>query len=276
MDNTAITSQSSSTPLVCSVTPIIVGSPPSPANVIELSSPSTPPTPLTLLASLSETPSRKTTNPDTNGENTICHGVRQVRRVPRNNPVTGPSKEHKQRTRSPKTTTRREIKIVEGDRLIVGHDKREKKGETTKRMKKRDGVADKKLYARVSKVKSSENLDLDAKIPSSKVCNNTLPLVGDDMDNGSSELKLEQAIKRRHDWTPTREVTTPVVDVAELHSSPCGKAVTRMHGVGTLLSDYGFSGVVETSLGTKSESFRNAPTTKRPMEVLRQFLAILP
>ncbi|KAG5289766.1 structure-specific endonuclease subunit SLX4 [Histoplasma ohiense] len=273
MDNSAITSQSNPTPLVCSVTPIIVGSPPSPANVIELSSPSTPPTPLTFLASLSKTPSRKTTNPDTNGENTICHGVRQVRRVPRNNPgrekksITGPSKEHKQRTRSPKTTTRREIKIVEGDSLIVGHDKREKKGATTKRMKKRDGVADKKLYARVSKVKSSENLDLDANIPSSKVCNNTLPLVGDDMDNESSELQLEQAIKRRHDWTPAREVTTPVVDVAELHSSPCGKVVTRMHGVGTLLSDYGFSGVVETSLGTKSESFRNAPTTKRPMEL---------
>lgn len=297
MDNVVIASQSAPLPthgriFARSITPISVHSSPTAAEVIELSSPFSPPSPSTLLKTLSKTSSHRATNLQTDGEKTARHGVARIRPMlgnsagKENKSVNGSRAKKKitegpeRRTGSPGNATQTEIQIVNGDRLIVSPKRREKKGATAKRTKRPDGVADKKLRGRVSKPKATGSLELEAKILPSKPCDDELPSVGNDTDEEwewpGRGLQLEQATKRRLDWTPTKDTAIPVVDLAEINSPPCGEGLTRVHGAGTLFSNYGFSGVLETSLGSKLEDSHSAPTTKRPMEVFCQFPYILP
>ncbi|PGH33838.1 hypothetical protein GX50_03317 [[Emmonsia] crescens] len=288
MDNVVIASQSAPLPthgriFARSITPISVHSSPTAAEVIELSSPFSPPSPSTLLKTLSKTSSHRATNLQTDGEKTARHGVARIRPMlgnsagKENKSVNGSRAKKKitegpeRRTGSPGNATQTEIQIVNGDRLIVSPKRREKKGATAKRTKRPDGVADKKLRGRVSKPKATGSLELEAKILPSKPCDDELPSVGNDTDEEwewpGRGLQLEQATKRRLDWTPTKDTAIPVVDLAEINSPPCGEGLTRVHGAGTLFSNYGFSGVLETSLGSKLEDSHSAPTTKRPMEL---------
>ncbi|PGH00761.1 structure-specific endonuclease subunit SLX4 [Blastomyces parvus] len=290
MDNVAIASQSNTPPSNGRssprfVTPIIVDSSPIniTAKVIEPSSPFSPPSPSTLLTSLSKSSYPKGSDLRIDGAETTCReGLRSGRRLGRSpqrldKSITGSKAKPasttglEQRTTGSKIATQTEIQITDGDQFIVSTKTRKKKGATAKRTRKRDGVAEKKLHGHVSKVKSPGNLELDAKIPLSKACDDKAPPAGDNTDNElrhlTSGLQLEQATKRRLDWTPTKDVTIPIVDLAEVHSSSCGESVTRTHSAGALLSNYGFSGVVKIPLASKPETYHNAPATKRPMEL---------
>ncbi|EQL37080.1 structure-specific endonuclease subunit SLX4 [Blastomyces dermatitidis ATCC 26199] len=288
MDNAAIASQSNTPPSngqssARFVTPISVHSSPITAEVIEPSSPFSPPSPSTLLTSLSKSPSHKISNLQMDGAKTTCLEVLQNSSLVVDSPkrqdksITGSKAKpastmrHGQRTASHKMATQTEIQTVDGDRLIVSPKTRKKKAATAKRTRKQDGVAERRLHGHVSKVKSPGDLKLDAKIPPSKPCDNKAPSVGDNTDNElerqTGGLQLEKATKRRLDWTPTKEGPIPMVDLAEVHSSSCGKSVIRTHSAGTLLSNYGFSGVVNTSLAPMPETCDNGPTTKRLMEL---------
>ncbi|OJD10643.1 hypothetical protein AJ78_08401 [Emergomyces pasteurianus Ep9510] len=288
MDLAAIASRSTpqkSHARICEpgVTPITIDSSPAAVAVNDLSSPFSPPSPSALLKTLSKIPSPRATKLQTGGEKGPRHGGPQGRPVlgdsvgRDNEPGTEPkaknpiSKKPKQKTDNPKIVTQTEIIIVDGDSLTIGPESGKKRGTGTTRAKKAKGVADKKLHGRVSKLKTAGSLEPEAKIIASKTCGDELSSVDHDTDTEwdwqAKGLQLEKATKRRLDWTPTKITSIPVVDLAEVKSSSCGESLTEVHGKGALFSNYGFSGVVDTSVGGKSDDSHNAPTTKRLMEL---------
>ncbi|OAX78307.1 hypothetical protein ACJ72_07389, partial [Emergomyces africanus] len=263
---------------VQSLTPITVDSSPA---AVEPSSPFSPPSPSTLLKTLSKKPSHRATNLQTDGKQVARHGAPRGRPVLGNSPGTEKesgtdsrakspiAKEPKRNTDTLRRATHNEIQIMDGDGLIAGPEKGKKKRATAKRTKKGIGVADKKLHGRVSKSQAAGNLELETKSIPSKTCDDALPSVGHHADNEwewqAKGLQLEHATKRRLDWTPTKDTSIEAVDLAD------DESLTDVHGKGALFSNYGFNCVVETSAGSKSEDSFNAPTTKRPMELQKRF-----
>lgn len=85
------------------------------------------------------------------------------------------------------------------------------------------------------------------------------------------ELHLEEAMRRRLDWTPPRE-TAPsnAVVVDDVDNQEDGCDTVEMGGFGKLLSDYSFSGLSSASRACLQIDNGAGPTKRRRIEVCSQ------
>ncbi|PGG95757.1 hypothetical protein AJ79_09885 [Helicocarpus griseus UAMH5409] len=268
-----------------SVTPVIPDSSPSAAEVIELSSPLNPPSPLSLSRSLSTSTSCKPANLQTDEKNADGHGALHTRPGLENSPLRTnrsvieskrkdiAAKKQGRRTESPANTTQTEIQIVNGDRLALSPKRPEKRGTKGPRAKLGNSSANKKLHGRVSKTREGGSVATQTKNLTPEDCDAALESFSnepkDDLNWEEQGLQLEQATKRRLDWTPTKDIAIPIVNLVEDNSSPYGESSTGISRAGTLFSTYGYNGAVGALDGSKAEDVHDAPTTKRPMELLK-------
>ncbi|ODH52439.1 structure-specific endonuclease subunit SLX4 [Paracoccidioides brasiliensis] len=265
-----------------SIITVIPDSSPTAAEAIELSSPLSLPSPTSLLDFLSTSTSRGPARSDTDGDKTQGKEVLDTRPILENSfrrenrVVSGTGgkaatgKKLKRRTESPGNVCQSEIHIVPGERIILRQTRPDKKAAKAKRTKKEDGLINRKLYGRVSKANQTVSLQPETKKSAPKGCNDTTQPAENghinDLDDG---LQLEQAIQRRLDWTPTKDTTIPVIDLVGDSPSSCEKSLSGMRSTRTMLSNYEFSGIVGTLGGSRSEGTPDAPTTKRPVELLK-------
>ncbi|KAL6236595.1 hypothetical protein BDW75DRAFT_239106 [Aspergillus navahoensis] len=80
--------------------------------------------------------------------------------------------------------------------------------------------------------------------------------------HGCDDLRLELAMTRRRDWTPTKLPAIPVIDLDDQDG-----AANSQDGLGTLLSGYEYAGMT-TSLDRHKALTGNGPTKRRRIELV--------
>lgn len=98
----------------------------------------------------------------------------------------------------------------------------------------------------------------------------SVPQEEDKRQEKDTELFLDQATKRRDNWTPAKNSLPAVIDLAESDSSPAGNHFKP----GSLLADYGYTGLSDTTKEPNPIIPEGNPTKKRRMEVcyIRKYL----
>lgn len=87
----------------------------------------------------------------------------------------------------------------------------------------------------------------------------------EDKDSCEEGLQLEPAVKRRLDWTPTKEPTKSILEVEDKTG-----AEGRQNSLSSLLFDYGYDGVA--TVPDRAQLLAdNGPTKRRRIEVLYPF-----
>ncbi|KAB8258990.1 structure-specific endonuclease subunit slx4 [Aspergillus pseudonomiae] len=134
-------------------------------------------------------------------------------------------------------------------------------GARTKRVDnegKRGKAANKIITGRVAKSGNAQTKSLQEKImdvSTPKAVSQSKPS-GEAVDLGNDGLQLEAAVKRRMDWTPTKDTTVQTVGLSQEEV-----AEANPKSFGSLLSEYGFSDV--SSACSDGRNFGNGVPTKR-------------
>lgn len=133
---------------------------------------------------------------------------------------------------------------------------------------KREAAGNKTLKGRVSKGDSgkvSESvkqtaalLELSESQDSSKKAPNNWEKEG---------LQLEEATKRRLDWTPTKDSAVQVINLDGDEDGAPSREVSGRRSFGDLFSSYGFNGESRLSQETTKRTDNGGPTKKRRIEV---------
>lgn len=81
-------------------------------------------------------------------------------------------------------------------------------------------------------------------------------------DGGNNDLQLEAALKRRLDWTPTKDTSIELVDASQE-----GAKEGSSKGFGDLLAGYSFSGTTSACHKDSELCFDRGPTKRRRINV---------
>lgn len=92
------------------------------------------------------------------------------------------------------------------------------------------------------------------------------------------DLQLEEAVKRRLDWTPPKDTPKPVIELDDDRSPESIRESTNMHGFGSLLSSYNFSDTAASAPQNYPQFPEDGePTKRRRIKVCsRLSLCVLP
>ncbi|OGM43456.1 structure-specific endonuclease subunit slx4 [Aspergillus bombycis] len=240
-----------------------------PVKLFDLSPPSTSPSPVQSPSELFQLSTRsrffEVETPSRNKENKTPKDP-PARQVHASSKSKSASSEDRPKRRGRKPASESQT-VLSGPGLAHKGAPKKTTGTRTKRADnegKRGKAANKTITGRVAKSGNAQTKPLQEKImdvSTSKSLSQPEPsneAVGLENDG----LQLEAAVKRRIDWTPTKDTTAQMVGLSQE-----GVAEANPKGFGSLLSEYGFSDVF--SARSDVRSFGNdGPTKRRRIELV--------
>ncbi|KAL4921070.1 hypothetical protein BDW62DRAFT_175892 [Aspergillus aurantiobrunneus] len=177
--------------------------------------------------------------------------------------------EQPRRAKNLKTGPQTELRDLDQD-VLENKENTQTKPKRTRKKKSDSAAGGEKLKNKTITGKIAKSGTAKAKGPSGK------PVDGDliskasweqsagkeDKDDREKDLQLEPAMKRRLDWTPTKQPAKPVIELEDKDGLEGGQ-----NGLGTLLSGYQYGGIV-TAPDKLQALADNAPTKRRRIELV--------
>ncbi|KAL3474229.1 hypothetical protein BJX99DRAFT_232145 [Aspergillus californicus] len=178
--------------------------------------------------------------------------------------------DHKPKRRSRKLAAGPQASSRDSDRTALEHEETAPLKPKRTRKKRADGgygagkSENKILTGRIAKAGTTESKEHAAKPadgqPTSRPTHGQCVRKENKLDHGADDLQLEPAMKRRLDWTPTKE-PKPVIELGDSDDAGSGKNLSAF------LSEYEYSGSNTASEGLQVRA-DDGPTKRRRIELM--------